>query len=404
MASQSPRVVDSFLVEYAQAINSGFGFIEGDVRFLASVMITISLVMAGLFWALKGEDVMVPFLRKILLIGFFAFLINNWTLLMGVISNSFIDLGIKAGGGSISSGVFFSPATIASMGMDYWKHFGQSINDLTGPIEFFQNIVPISVLFLTGLIVIAAFFVMALQVFVTLVMFKLVTLAAFVLVPFGLLKQTNFMSERALGLVVSYGLKFLTLALIISIGYDVFSRLQPVVPISLNEAFSIALAALALMMLAMHAPAVASELITGGPQLGAGAMAASALGSTAIAGGAAYLGAKAATGGAGLAANPLIKAAGAGQITINGQPLSSKNSASSLGTSSLGSSSVGSQNTPTYHSQGGQGEGQASTGKKPGGAGKSAIAGSTASSSMARNDSSGGIPSTGSNNQDEEGE
>ena len=330
MASADPTVIDEFLLDYTLAINSGFGFIEGDIQFLASVMITISLVMAGLFWALKGEDVMVPFLKKVLLIGFFAFLINNWTDLMGVISNSFVDLGIKAGGNTISTDVFFSPAAIASMGMEFWKYFGQTMNQLTGPIAFFENIVPLSVLFLTGMIVLAAFFVMALQVFVTLVMFKLVTLAAFVLVPFGLLKHTNFMSERALGLVVSYGLKFLTLALIISIGYSVFNELQPIVPISISEAFSICLAALALMMLAMHAPAVASELITGGPQLGAGAMGASIAGSTAIAAGSMYLGAKAASGVGKLAANPLIKAANAGQISINGQPLSSKNSSTSL--------------------------------------------------------------------------
>jgi type IV secretion system protein TrbL len=310
---------------------------------------------------------------------------------MGIIISSFVELGIKAGGDEITADVFFSPASIASLGMNYWQHFAQSIDALTGPIAFFENIVPISILFLTGLIVIAAFFVMALQVFVTIVMFKLVTLAAFVLVPFGLLKHTNFMSERALGLVVSYGLKFLTLALIISIGYSVFSELQPSVPMSLGEAFSLCLAALALMMLALHAPAVASELITGGPQLGAGAMGASIAGASALGAGAAYLGGRAAFGAGQMAANPLIRAAGAGNITINGQPMSSANSPSSLSSSS----------TPTFHSQSGQGQGNKGGAPKSSGLGKGTIAGGAATSSMARNDSSGGISSTHSNHQDE---
>lgn len=403
MASQDPTIIDNFLVDYSEAINSGFGFIDGDVKFLASVMITISLVMAGLFWALKGEEALVPFLRKVLLIGFFAFLINNWTSLMGIISNSFVALGIKAGGNVISPNVFFSPASIASLGMEYWRYFGESMNELTGVVEFFENIVPISILFLTGLVVIAAFFVMALQVFVTLIMFKLVTLAAFVLVPFGLLKHTNFMSERALGLVVSYGLKFLTLALIISVGYSVFSRLQPVVPLSIADAFSISLAALALMMLSLHAPAVASELITGGPQLGAGAMAASAIGSAAMVGGAGYLAGRTALGTGGLAVNPLIRAANAGQISINGQPLSASNSASSLNTFAADNTGKGnlSQSIPTFHAQHSQADGSGQSENKRAGTSKGVVAGSAATSSMSRNDSSGGISSTGSNYPDE---
>jgi type IV secretion system protein TrbL len=403
MPSQDPTIIDNFLVDYSEAINNGFGLIDGDVRFLASVMITISLVMAGLFWALKGEEALVPFLRKVLLIGFFAFLINNWTSLMGIISNSFVALGIKAGGNAISPNVFFSPASIASLGMEYWRYFGESMNELTGVVEFFENIVPISILFLTGLVVIAAFFVMALQVFVTLVMFKLVTLAAFVLVPFGLLKHTNFMSERALGLVVSYGLKFLTLALIISVGYSVFSRLQPVVPLSIADAFSISLAALALMMLSLHAPAVASELITGGPQLGAGALAASAIGSGAAIAGAGFLAGKAAIGTGKLAFNPLVRAANAGQISINGQPLSARNSASSLNTSATADKGGkgNSQSVSTFHAKNSPADGTGQDENKKAGTSKSVVAGSAATSSMSRNDSSGGISSTGSNYPDE---
>ncbi len=393
-ANSEIRIIDNMLIDYSQAINAGFGFIEGDVRFLASILIGISLVMAGLFWALKGEDVMVPFLRKVLLIGFFAFLINNWLPLMGAIVSTFVQLGVKAGGNTLDPNIFFSPGAIAGLGVDYWKEFASGITDLTGPVDFFYNIVTIALLFLVGFIVLAAFFIMAVQVFVTLIMFKLVTLATFVLVPFGMLKHTSFMSERALGLVVAYGLKFMILSLIISIGYGVFSSLKPIDVLNINESLSLMLAAVVLAMLAMHAPAVASELITGGPQLGAGAMVGAAVGSGVVAGGGAYLGTRMAMGGAKMAANPLIKAAGAGQVMINGQPISSGNSASSLNTHSGASAKA--SDVSTYHAQGGQNQET----KRSGGS-RAGIAGSAATSSMARGDSSGGIPSTGSNNQEE---
>jgi type IV secretion system protein TrbL len=62
------------------------------------------------------------------------------------------------------------------------------------------------------LLVIVAFFVMAVQIFVVLIEFKLTTLAGFVLVPFGLFGRTAFLAERVLGNVIASGVKVLVLA------------------------------------------------------------------------------------------------------------------------------------------------------------------------------------------------
>jgi hypothetical protein len=59
---------------------------------------------------------------------------------------------------------------------------------------------------------------------VTLIEFKLTTLAGFVLIPFGLFGKTAFMAERVLGNVVSSGIKVLVLAVIIGIGSTLFSQ------------------------------------------------------------------------------------------------------------------------------------------------------------------------------------
>jgi type IV secretory pathway TrbL component len=47
------------------------------------------------------------------------------------------------------------------------------------------------------LIVVISFFIMVLQLFVSLIACKLTTLAGFVLVPFGLFGRTAFLSEKA---------------------------------------------------------------------------------------------------------------------------------------------------------------------------------------------------------------
>ena len=65
---------------------------------------------------------------------------------------------------------------------------------------------------------------MAIQLFVSLIEFKLTTLAGFVLVPFGLFGRTAFLAEKVLGNVVSSGVKVLVLAVIVGIGSTIFGQ------------------------------------------------------------------------------------------------------------------------------------------------------------------------------------
>ena len=74
------------------------------------------------------------------------------------------------------------------------------------------------ILIATWALVLLAFFVLAIQLFVTLIEFKLSTLAGFVLIPFGLFGKSAFMAERVLGNVISSGIKVMVLAVIIGIG------------------------------------------------------------------------------------------------------------------------------------------------------------------------------------------
>ena len=75
-----------------------------------------------------------------------------------------------------------------------------------------------------GSMVLLAFFILAIQLFVTLIEFKLTTLAGFVLIPFGLFGKTAFLAERVLGNVISSGVKVLVLAVIVGIGSTLFSQ------------------------------------------------------------------------------------------------------------------------------------------------------------------------------------
>ena len=93
-----------------------------------------------------------------------------------------------------------------------------------GYVSFFENFIQIAVLLFAWAMVLLAFFILAIQLFVTLIEFKLTTLAGFVLIPFGLFGKTAFMAERVLGNVISSGIKVLVLAVIVGIGSTLFSQ------------------------------------------------------------------------------------------------------------------------------------------------------------------------------------
>lgn len=297
------NVIDKFLNAYLAAINSGFGLLRPDVMNVFGILIVITIGITAVFWAIDENNAVVAGLfRKVLLIGFFAWLLNDWNGLTSTIVKGFAALGLKAGGSAMSVQAFLSsPSDLVYMGMTLVTGMTIQIKELTGPIAFFENFAIILVIGIAILGVIGAFVVLAVQVFVTIIEFRLVTLAAFVLIPFGIVKQTSFLSERALGYVASSGLKLLSIALIVSVGSKTFKTLTLSPVPSVENAISILIASVVLAMLSLTVPAIASALVTGGPQLGAGAALAGTAGVAAGIGGA-YLGGRAAMGAAGAVA------------------------------------------------------------------------------------------------------
>ena len=243
-------VIDNFLGTFTQYIDSGFGLVQGDVRWLAGVLIAIDITLAGLFWAMApDEDVLARLIKKTLYIGVFAFIIGNYNNLAQIIYNSFAGLGIEAGGGTMSAAQLLQPGKIAQVGIDAGKPILTSISGMMGFISFFANLMQIIILLVAWLIVVISFFIMAIQLFVSLIEFKLTTLAGFVLVPFGLFGRTAFLAEKVLGNVVSSGVKILVLAVIVGIGSTIFSQFTSGFnnPPTISDALTLILAALSLL-------------------------------------------------------------------------------------------------------------------------------------------------------------
>ncbi len=223
MALSNFNVIDNFMQTFISYIDSGFGLLNGDVAGLASILIALDVTIAAMFWALDGEaNIIARLIKKVLYVGAFAFIINNFSNLANIVYNSFSTLGLQASNNSLSAADLLKPGKLAGTGYQAALPLMQEAGKLVGFTSVFTHAVTILALLGAWFIVVLAFFVLAVQLFITILEFKLTTLAGFVLVPFALWNKTSFLAERVLGNVVSSGIKVMVLAVIIGIRSSFF--------------------------------------------------------------------------------------------------------------------------------------------------------------------------------------
>lgn len=368
MATADSAALDDFLNRFRTQVDSGFGLISGDVGIVFGFLVVISVAITALLWAIdETQNVTAAFIRKILLVGFFAWLIGNWHSLSVTIVEGFTALGLKAGSGSLSISDFMSsPSNIVADGFKDAFALIQYIGRLSQEgygFGFFAHFDVILVAAVAAIGIILAFIILGVEVAVTIIEFHIVTLIAFVTVPFGILAQTAFMSERAIGYVVSVGVKLMTLALVVSIGESVFTTYvvspDPTVP----EECGLLLAAVVMLMLALKIPGIAGALISGGPQLSAGSAVAGAAALAAGAGGAAlgarYTAAAVGRAGASLAGGGAAAKVGAANAAAGGASGGAGAGAGASGGASLGGSSGATDGGSSASAAGGAGPGGA---------------------------------------------
>jgi type IV secretion system protein TrbL len=374
---------------FSNTVTSGFSALTGPVNGIFGLMIALVVAMTGIQWAISSNrDALAGAFSKILLIGAFAYIINDWQGLSETIFAGFLQLGLTAGGGTISSADFLNPGAVIETGWQIVKALGDAPTTTEDPLDVIGNLIDAIIIGISMLGIMVAFAILALQIIVTLLEFKIVTLGGFILMPFGILSKTAFMAERPLGYVVSSGLKVLALAIVISGAQAVFAQLTPSPEPDIYEAMTILTASIILAMLSLFAPNLAAALVSGGPALGAGALAVGglAVGGAAGVAAAGIAGAGAAAGGAASgAASKIASSSKAAAGASAGKPPSGP----SLGPS--GSASGASSSKPSTPTGGANSSGNRS--------GSMSASGSTAPSTSGTSPSgnaSGGSSSAGS--------
>lgn len=223
-------------------------------------------------------------ISKIMKIGAFFVLVIHWSDITGAISKSFSYIGYIGGGHSpteaatlvdateIERKSIFNPSYLIDMG----NAAASNISDAyfkAGSFNFGQII-------LYGIcwcLVIIGFYFIALQVLLTNIEFSIFTCLAIILLPFGCVKYTAFLSQRAISGVFSFGIKLMVvyflLGIVASLGDSFGAAISTTKDNSGNVAYSSvlkqALAYITVGYLVWKLPTLVAGMMQGGtPSLG----------------------------------------------------------------------------------------------------------------------------------------
>ncbi|MEM7024109.1 MAG: P-type conjugative transfer protein TrbL [Pseudomonadota bacterium] len=293
---ESLQVLDQILAFFDTALNAAIPILDGNVRFLFQTFLVLSIVLAGATYAFGNTSVGLEYLlKKILLVGFMIFILTNWLPFTNIVINSFGLLGLQTGGLSTTTltvADLFEPSRIAGLGVGLADQLLEQANEIGG--LFSSEIGTFLLLVGASLVLALSFILIALQVFMLLIEFKLVTLGGFILLPFALLDRTTSLAQGALGYVIAASLKVFVIAVVVSFAIAFVSTLTLSEEITSTEGFAAIGVSLTFLLLAIRAPGLAASIISGGPSLGVGAIAQTVVTAAGAGAAAAYAGVAAA--------------------------------------------------------------------------------------------------------------
>jgi len=257
-------VLTDTLTNIVTTFSAGYALLLPYINELTRYLLGIEVIFLGLFWALGGGENIVVVLKKVFFLMFWLWLIGDFPELAKAFVNSLISAGLVAGGESASNyKLLLDPSRIMGYGLDATAKLVEAQENIDwdmGKALIFG---------LCYLLIMIAFAIIAIQVFLAIAEFYLFMAITGILLPFGFLQSTRFISEKAIGIVIGCGVKLLVLSFLIAVieptinGNIKFTSEE----VTYNEIFAVLLTASTMAFLTWKVPNLAASLLAGGPNL-----------------------------------------------------------------------------------------------------------------------------------------
>ena len=281
-------ILSPFMRYYIGVIMSGAAVIAPYAVNLTLLLAMIDGAIKVAFDLISGDKVKF-FVTMILKVGFFIFLIQSWVgtnssyQLMPALSSGFETMGYTAGGAeemvkeydraNPDSNIEVQSNQIVTNALNFfnifWEH-AQQQNLLTIFIGLVCVVAAVVILFLT-----------ALEMFMVRIEFWTMALITIPLLPFGVIGQLKFLSEKAIGTMFNLAIKIFVVAFISTLSVNILTGLVDNARETATSSdfignisyfLQVLLYALILFYMTKKIPELVSGLLSGNPSLNGGSM------------------------------------------------------------------------------------------------------------------------------------
>jgi type IV secretion system protein TrbL len=275
------NILSNILAEAKNILGASVSNIFPYAKGLLYSLCVIDLILAAMMH-IGSPDAIKNLIAKILKYGFFVYLVDNWGKLLDCLIQGFRLFGVKAAGTGMAESLFTNPSAIASKGIDIaFKTVLQPVSLLFDAMTF--NPIIFCKMFIAFWII-ACFFIIALQLFLTYIQFYLMGTLTLVFIPFGANRYTAWVAQKSSSTLIAVGTKVMVAVFIAGLCQIIVTKWSlPLVTIadpltSLKVLLYMALGSTAMTVCAWQIPKMAADLFSGAAPWSVGGMVGSTAG------------------------------------------------------------------------------------------------------------------------------
>ncbi len=269
------KLMDDLMTMVSKVADQGVERLRPHVFSLIGVLAIIGIASN---WALyDGQLRLTNIVGTIMKICFFFWLAMNWEKINGAIFTSLSNLGlVGAGMAPITQGAkqVLTPSTLIDYGFESTNVLWDGLSILA-PGEALVKIFAM-------LLIIFSHFMLAFELFIATVEFKIFVCLALVLMPFGVIQHTSFLFQRCVSGVFGYGAKVMVINFLIGLIYTHVNLTETGFTKSSTspDILKVALSFLLLGYLVWKCGDIAQGFASGSPALSGGGLARTVAGAT----------------------------------------------------------------------------------------------------------------------------
>ncbi len=257
----SSTILNDILKLFQDTSITGMLALRPEAKYLLYIFAILDLTTT---WSLyEGEQKISQLATKFIKIGAFLLLITMWNDINHAIMVSFQHAGLIAAGLPADGSIDIQPSGILDQG---FKIISTLWDGLT---HAGMNVGKALVYLLTILLILFAYFIMAVQILLTKIEFNVFASIGVILMPFGAFRFTRFLFQRSISCVFAFAVKLMVMYFILGIVTKVAGdpTAIPKDTVEMSVLLKTALSYLVLGFLVWKIPNLASTMVQGIPSL-----------------------------------------------------------------------------------------------------------------------------------------